>query len=367
MSSKRLSGYLSAFGRKYPGIWKTLENQRLAPDVWWGDWCYIPSREACFTLYAYAHPAELAVALKGDKQRLDEFLRSMRKDLGLAFETIKTAMLAGWRYTQDIFRFDNELYNSLINNTEVDFKFPSEVLMRLPAWCVYVETPHGIFWSKYDSAGNITDFPIDGFFIFIDDMMYSDIAVMQFGIDVNGTISCFDFPIEFPADLKPKRGVKERVSAKVRGVGSIKEIIEFLNADNHLKVPQEKSKVMIERTAINLPKILSLLLYICSSEPDIVPTEKGVSLGFPKPKRTKNGMILFPPDRPKVWIMGENIGKQIREARRIREEYEAQTGRKYPKAHIRRAHWHGYWTGKRDETQKFIYRWISETLVNVSV
>jgi len=37
--------------------------------------------------------------------------------------------------------------------------------------------------------------------------------------------------------------------------------------------------------------------------------------------------------------------------------------RSSPRAHVRRAHWHGYWTGPRDGEQKFVLKWLSPVLV----
>lgn len=50
------------------------------------------------------------------------------------------ALLAGWRHTKGIYRFDPDVYQELIN-TPLDRALPSERLLRLPEWCVAIETP----------------------------------------------------------------------------------------------------------------------------------------------------------------------------------------------------------------------------------
>ena len=43
-------------------------------------------------------------------------------------------------------------------------------------------------------------------------------------------------------------------------------------------------------------------------------------------------------------------------------EIDPATGRTRPRAHVRRAHWHGFWTGPRDperaEERRFDLRWL---------
>ena len=50
---------------------------------------------------------------------------------------------------------------------------------------------------------------------------------------------------------------------------------------------------------------------------------------------------MYPPDKPRIWHIGEEIGRTIR-------MYREQSSRQYqgsPRPHMRRAHWHGFWSG----------------------
>jgi len=113
----------------------------------------------------------------------------------------------------------------------------------------------------------------------------------------------------------------------------------------------------IEQIARDINPIIALILYICSEEPDY----KGGAPSLPQPKKTKKGWRLFPPDKPTVWVVGETIGNQIR-------TFSGPQGGTHqgPRPHVRSAHWHGFWTGPRDGEQKFIYKWLPPTPVNVS-
>jgi len=114
-----------------------------------------------------------------------------------------------------------------------------------------------------------------------------------------------------------------------------------------------------------LGQALSLALYLCQEAPDL----GGVVPRLPAPLvRVKGRRKVFPPQEPLVIPTGWRWGKAIRLARERREkEASAPTGRRVV-PHVRRAHWHLYWTGegsRKDPTRaKPLLRWVPATLVN---
>lgn len=114
---------------------------------------------------------------------------------------------------------------------------------------------------------------------------------------------------------------------------------------------------MAEQSAKSLNPLISILLYICSDKPEIADARvPGVSPERAAPLRTKKGWKLFPRPSVRMWSVGSQIGKQLRAANE-NPEPSKNTGRKN-KAHVRRGHWHGVWTGSRSGTQRFKYNWI---------
>ena len=70
--------------------------------------------------------------------------------------------LGTWRMTQSIYRFDETVYTHLLD-TPTEGDIPAQVLLQLPQWCIYVETPSGItfvnehvhgFWAYIDADQN---------------------------------------------------------------------------------------------------------------------------------------------------------------------------------------------------------------------
>jgi hypothetical protein len=113
-----------------------------------------------------------------------------------------------------------------------------------------------------------------------------------------------------------------------------------------------------------LEQALSLALYLCQEAPDL----GGITPRPPAPLvRVKGGKKVFPPQEPLLLPTGWRWGKALRLARERREkEPSAPTGRRMV-PHVRRAHWHLYWTGegsRKDSTRaKPVLRWVPATLV----
>jgi len=110
--------------------------------------------------------------------------------------------------------------------------------------------------------------------------------------------------------------------------------------------------------ADQLHPLLAMILYLCSDEPNL-DGPVGKTPPRPEPKRTKNGWRLFPPNKPTIWTIGMEIGEKLR---RAKSNHNRTSSGKAPRAHIRRAHWHGYWTGTEDK--KFKYNWLSPIFVS---
>ena len=130
--------------------------------------------------------------------------------------------------------------------------------------------------------------------------------------------------------------------------------------------PLWEARPLLEREyGAVLGQALSLALYLWQEAPDL----GGVAPRPPAPLvRVKGGKKVFPPGEPLVLPTGWRWGKAIRLARERREkEPSAPTGRRGV-PHVRRAHWHLYWTGKgsrKDPSRaRPLLRWVPATLVN---
>jgi hypothetical protein len=102
-------------------------------------------------------------------------------------------------------------------------------------------------------------------------------------------------------------------------------------------------------------------------KPDIVDLRgRREKPGNPETVKTKKGLRTFPADSPTSWQVGYRIGAALRRAYYAAEPAPAGEGaasekikeRSSPRPHIRRAHWHSYWTGPRKGKREAILKWL---------
>lgn len=297
--------HLHAVGADYPGAWKLIDTFRSGrgqdlPD--WPAWCFLPMAAWCAILSAPTN--------------------SQRLSLGQAADIGRLAALGAWRYTQSIYRFDEELYSAL-TKTVLKGDLPCEALYNLPEWCVYIETPgqqwlgntlHG-FWAHLEWDANTGRHELR---LLLDGEELVPVALHL------GRWSLIEAVERFFTESERQSGI----------VGSDSPT----DADMNQKLVE------------NLQPLVSLLLYVCSNGVEYSGNSKP---GFPAPKRIKKGWKLFPAQKPRVWKLGEKTGNTIRASR-----VHPPGDRKGPAPHIRRAHWHSFWTGPKDGDRKLTVKFI---------
>lgn len=209
-------------------------------------------------------------------------------------------MMAGaWRPTQDIISFDPALYDALAG-TSIEGRLPYEQLLRFPAWCVY-----------FDAPGLVLDGDrYDGFFAMLDEAKGFKHLCLYF---LSQEKEYFFQPIRL-GNWDIREGLLSVVKSSRYG--------EKLSGQDE---PQIEPAIC---AAINL------ILYAFTQEHAFKGGSHAIS-----PKRTKKGWRLFPPPKPCIHTLGTEIGESLRKGG-------SRTGRRRgPRPHIRRGHWHSYWTG----------------------
>lgn len=230
---------------------------------------------------------------------------------------IQLAALTAWRMTQGIYRIDPAVFPALLD-TPTTGDIPVEMLLRLPEWCVYVETP-GLNW--------LNDAPIHGTWIFLD-------------YEPSGSKA-----IHFLQDSEDDGHPFTRALFIELGAGSVEDCLRAsvnrMTKPHQLEQARAAAAAMDDLVAAH-SQMLSLALYLCSS-PDI--SGKHGQPGNPTPKRTRrDGWRMFPADGPRVWDVGVRMGAAIRAAYQSEQIGGTHEG---PRPHIRRAHWHTIISGAR--------------------
>lgn len=324
----RARSILEAVGRAYPHAWsqvQAMRDERGRALPLWPDWCYLP-----------LHGAHAIVSGDSGVPFSAPFDRLHHSAI--------VAALAAWRMGQHVVRYDPALYGPMIE-TPIAGDIPTSLLYRMPAWCLYVETPHGVRWGQRE---------IVGFFAHLEWDMRGP-PELRLLLDPGGD----DDPLAIGmGSLQPV--------PLILGDGTLADAVERLRQSAVAEAPKLAhlldAKHGWDIVARALQPMLSLILYLCSERPDW----SGEGPRNPDPKRTRrHGLRLYPADKIAVWDVGVRLGASLRRA------YEAeQTGAQggthaSPRAHVRRPHWHGFWSGPRDGDRRFDVRWMPPIPVGV--
>jgi len=323
----RPTEHLNSLSHMFPLAWKQLDDFRQSkgndlPD--WPEWCYCPLAGA------------YAVVSGGGGNTCNA------ETIG---NVAKIGALAAWRTTQTIYSFDSTFLVAL-SDTEIK-KLPVDTLFCLPQWCIYIEAP-GLTWM--DSA-------IQGFFAHLEH---------------DSNTGRPEFRILWDLD---QDGEKKLVAQQLHlNCETLGEAVESAVAESR----KQLINIGKTRTASNMPEdlavllkkavepALSLVLYLCSDSPDL----NGKIIERPKPKKTKKGWKLFPPDIPGIVETGYNVGAALRRAYLTEDintsSGQGQEGRKTPRPHVRKAHWHPFWKGPMDGDRKIFIKWLPPIPINLN-
>ena len=332
-TAARLQGYLARVADQYPDVWKQvdmLRSFRGGKLPGWPSWCFMPLSGA------------YAIASGGEENPPPE----RYADVGVI------GCLAAWRPTQGIYRFD-ETVRVAVWDTPLDGDIPTEILHALPEWCVYVETP-GTMYLDAESPG---------FFAFLEQDTHDTREELRIIIDMHPALS-----VAVPIHLN-RGGLIAGIEAALDEAA--RQIEEY-----QLPVTGESRQIMDlprQMIADALRPRINLLLYLCSTNAEMHERKTGrLRPRKPTLTKTKDGMRMFPADKPAVWDVAYRLGAAIRHAQQ--QERGRPEGRTHasPRAHVRRAHWHSFWTGHkakvgvaRSEERKLILKWLPPIPVNV--
>jgi len=246
-----------------------------------------------------------------------------------------------WRATQGIYRFHPIILEALLDS-KVTGTIPVDPLLRLPEWCVFLETP-----GLRDPVDNQ---PVTGVFAALRKVETQPLELCLQTLHEDGSTALSSIPL---------------------GVGSLKDAIDGLrDARGKLRAGSfepgqgytDLEEDEVERYMRYHEGLISLVLYLCAEEAEI-PTRP--SLPRERVVQGKKRPIL--PVRPlQVHECGYRFGAAFESARKEREaRARGQGGEGLGLTpHVRRAHWHGHWTGPRGSTnRKMVLRWHHATQV----
>lgn len=259
--------------------------------------------------------------------------------------------LYAWRAMKMIYAFDPDFWEE-INQTPLQGAPDLNIFDALPSDAFFVangaKALSTLAEHDRDVGGN------NGFFVF---KKGNTITLSTSPINsLTFNIGQWSFESEIRKHVEQRNKVALQLLINTWDASSAKEkaIAEF-----HEELPSKIQKELKEDCE-EWGGRLSALMYLCAKEPDI----DRLKPPAPKVSRLGRRVHISAMKQEMVSHVGYRIGNVFRQAKKEDADREASgpTGRK-ASPHVRRAHWHTYWTGPRDNPAPSL-RWISPVLVN---
>jgi hypothetical protein len=285
----------------------------------WPDWCYVP---------AQLIEDNLVIRVGEDINSKEDFYNALKQPILLT-------AAATWRLTKGIYRFDADVYKELVEQ-ELHGELPTELLMRLPEWCVYIETP------GMDNS--------EGFMAFLNYDLNTERPDLIFIVFTDTDAYPYLMPL---GNWNLKEALEISLNRNVEGLQEMQKQIDFkLDSAESFKLNLEKEK---DDYVNRINRRLNLLLYLCSNNADIP------AIPFQMHGNGTKRMIAAAECR--VWDVGIRVGAAIRKYREQEDEEIRQRDNKphnSPRPHIRRAHWHSFWKGHKSDYagRELILHWL---------
>ena len=332
----RAKDRLDKIGGGYAWAWAVADLTRTRKVKDWPEHIFVPTSpftmDAAMTLRKFAPPEHVQWLIDQGAEYWGQMIAAM-------------ITFASWRMTQGIYRIDPAVYRALAD-TPIDGDIPVSVLQQMPEWCIYIETP---------AAKMVDDTPLHGVWV-RHDISSTNLPTLAITLDVESTDS----------GMPPSQHL-------IFDGGSLADAIAAARAawvqNGGAELPKNTD---VDRVLPWVSLVVNLLLYICCSGYDI--HGKRGQPGNPEPKRTRrDGWRLFPADGVRTWDVGVRMGAALRAAYHAEET--GQGGQHGGvRGHIRRAHWHGFRSGKRinedgtpipAEKRPYHLKWLPPIAVNL--
>lgn len=246
----------------------------------------------------------------------------------------RLAFLSTWGKTQGIYRFDETIYNELINSP-IEGDIPASLLRNLPQWCIYVETPGLMLMSGIPARGT-----------WVMPEYSNDEVVLSFMFDplsrseqAKSIASVISIDLDGGTIEESMNKYRDQTIASLGGGGVLDQI--GVGKKEIEEITGDVTKIVSQ--------VLSLVLYICTQND--YATKNGRSKpSNPELQKTKRGLRMFTPSTPEMWDVGVRMGTALRKAMAgMGGDGSGHSGAS-PRPHVRSPHWHGFRIGNiKDE------------------
>ena len=258
-------------------------------------------------------------------------------------ETAEMTALFTWSKGRSVYRFDPDLASSVLATPMTDI-IPTELFYRLPEWGIYIEAPPNGLWPN----------ELAGAFVHLEYDTLSGARELRIYGDPVGDIGDTVIPLHIHGNST----VEEMLATTLRVA---EETARSFNVDvDTFQLPGSFSQHqdLLDQIKTWITPIVSCIMYLCTNDADIIEATT-----VHQKNRTQNPLA-----RARQKDVGFRIGAALRSTKTRSQDAAPHepTGR-HVTPHLRRAHWHHFWTGSlKDPSQReLIVKWIPPVPVNL--
>jgi hypothetical protein len=333
--------------RTFPDVWKRVEQQveLFRTSATWPDWTLYPMNAVQLLVFLETHPDLWQVMSRSPAEGQALMARTIAgmtaKDQREQL-TVSAYVAAGahWRLGRGIYRFDPTLQESLLT-TPLNGEIPVQLLFRLPEWALYIDLDAGLVVEGHRLLGFFTHLEFDI------THQRPELRLLWLLETLPPTVNQAWLPSGFPL--------------QVATIGEAREMVKI--SSQPLREDGVLSDEHVGQWATLVLTCLSFVIYLCSQGADI--SRRHHPEFRPARARlqpTKTGPRFVNPGGPAWWEVGYRVGTALRAAAPPQPSDEPPApDRRGPAPHLRRAHWHLYWTGAGRQIPEV--RWLHPILV----
>lgn len=288
-------------------------------------------------------PVDIFNAMVDTDRNVYSFIRSTMKTsisdkvIDTMFSTLHyLCSVKEWQRKKQVYCFDKDFISEL-SNTDTKMVFPRSVFDRLPYRTICLD------FTNSESVKSLAN---------MDSCVVSVDTICALNFNVSKEYSIIRYVTYFNGKGKSVRVI---VLASDEGLEfSAQEI------NCNLTVGSDYGASMENMSRVQASIILKSLLYLCSYEPDIRETVVSKQR-VRQEKRSKVSPI-------REFAVGQRFGEAFRKWTKgaLGRGETCSTGQ-HKRPHMRRAHWHRFWVGKKNSPDReLIIRWVSECFCGVT-
>lgn len=303
-----------------------------------------------------------AGSVQGRKEWDDAIRAGLSPDSKIvAYSEDALRLAAAWRATKLQFRFDSHFFDEMMQ-TPLTGVPPAAVFSKLPVACFFMSWNVSAIASMSETTQQALAAlanPV-GAFVYCDGKTLTiQPAFSRPSYQQRISISLGEQSIE-DAVIKDADRLADLA---IKLIDNRSDGLSQAELDQARATAAEKHRAYVKPARDFWTGLMSCVLYMCSEEPDVA----GFIPCGPKISKMGKTVRILAPQFESIVSTGARFGSIFRQKMYLTDRGRVEASsleRQAVVPHVRRAHWHTYWTGVKG-AQKAILKWIAPVFVNV--